>query len=173
MKPVVVCLTLVTVAGGLGGVARGDGKFFAPENVPANVPYQRAFLLFHEGCETLLLQSKYEIPPSAAVDSLGWVVPVPAIPEISSMDADAAWFCFRLANRRTQPQAIHISHVFLLPALVLFLGGVGLLLVCLVQYPFIYRLPDERTIWGKQIRWVVVAIIVGFLLLVVSLPHLA
>jgi hypothetical protein len=90
-------LLLAAVVEILGGTAWGDGKFYVREKVPADVPYQRAILLFHEGSETLVLQSKYDLGGSGAAAALGWVVPVPAVPEMASVDPAPAEQCFRLA----------------------------------------------------------------------------
>ena len=102
-------LALAAVVGILVANARGDGKFFVPEKVPPGVPYQRALLIFHDDSETLILQSKYDLRQSVAVDSLGWVVPVPAVPEIASAWPDMARHCFRKAALRTQPDLFRIS----------------------------------------------------------------
>ena len=32
-----------------------DGKFYAPERVPPDTPYQRALLIYQDGKETLVL----------------------------------------------------------------------------------------------------------------------
>lgn len=40
--------------------AFADGKFYIHENIPADIPYQRAFIIFHENTETMILQSKYK-----------------------------------------------------------------------------------------------------------------
>ena len=102
MKTVARCAVLIFIIGGLGEHALGDGKFFV-EKVPPNIPYQRAFILFYESSETLVLQSKYEFSQSEAIDSLGWVVPVPAVPDIASADADIAARFFWKASAHTQP----------------------------------------------------------------------
>jgi len=113
------------------------------------VPYQRAFLFFHEGAETLVLQSKYKLPRSAGADSLGWVVPVPAVPELASIDAAMAKHFFRELSFRTQPKPNHISTYFLMGAIVLFLGALAFLLVCLMEYPFLSRMKLSRTMWHR------------------------
>jgi len=86
-----------------GRVARGDGKFFYLEKVPVGVPYQRALLMFEDGKETLVLQSQYKTVGAEDVNSIAWVVPVPAVPELASMDAKTARFMFLFLGRRSRP----------------------------------------------------------------------
>lgn len=124
MKSVARCAVLIFIIGGLGEHALGDGKFFV-EKVPPNIPYQRAFILFHEGSETLVLQSKYEFLQSGAIDTLGWVVPVPAVPEIAIVDADVAAICFWKASAHTQPDVKRISGFICPIATIFFLGCIG------------------------------------------------
>jgi hypothetical protein len=74
------------VAGMHSSAARADGKFYVRDEVPANQPFQRALLVHGEGREFLLIQPQLV---GAATD-FAWVVPVPAQPELGSLDADAA-----------------------------------------------------------------------------------
>jgi len=125
----------------------GDGKFFLPERVPAGVPYQRAFLLFHNDWETLILQSKYEIPETAETGNLGWVVPVPAVPELTSMNAPTTGYFFKELSFATQSQPLHLSAYFGVGAVVLFLGALAFLLVTLLEYPFLPRMKLTEPAW--------------------------
>ena len=75
-----------------------DGRFFVREKVPASIPYQRALLMFEDGCETLILQSKYHLHASGTGPFLGWVVRIPAVPELATMDAEIADCIFELCN---------------------------------------------------------------------------
>ena len=97
MKSLARFTLFICIIAGLCERAYGDGKFFV-EKVPPDIPYQRAFLLFNEGSEILILQSKYEFLQSDAADTLGWIVPVPAVPEIASADAVLAYKSFWTAS---------------------------------------------------------------------------
>lgn len=88
-----------------------DGRMVWKENIPPKIPYQRALILFKHGVETLILQSKYEIPPSTAKQTLGWVVPVPSNPEVASMPADKASELFSHINYASQPNVFRIVYI--------------------------------------------------------------
>jgi len=121
MKARIKGVILLLTAGLLSGHAWADGKFFIQvDTVPANVPYQRAFLIFDEGTETLVVQSKYELPESGATDALAWVVPVPSVPELASMDAEVARDFFFMASLSTRPRVRYYSSFLTLALLVLF-----------------------------------------------------
>ncbi|MFO1522595.1 MAG: hypothetical protein U1G05_11255 [Kiritimatiellia bacterium] len=76
------------------GSARADGKMYWREAVPPTIPYQRAMIFFRDGVETLVLQSKHELPGPGKAAPIGWVVPVPAVPELASIPADVAHEAF-------------------------------------------------------------------------------
>jgi hypothetical protein len=110
-----------------------DGKMFRRETVPPKIPYQRALILFKNGSETLVLQSKYAIPKNQPQEqsSMGWVVPVPAVPEIASMPADLATDLFLRLGMVTRPRVTHLAPwfcltlFFCLPALILLVCGLS------------------------------------------------
>jgi hypothetical protein len=93
----------------LSAAVLADGKMYVRETVPPTIPYQRALILFKGGVQTLILQSKYELPEEDGVVSLGWVVPVPAVPEVASMPAEHARHLFWLLSFRSRPALIKIS----------------------------------------------------------------
>jgi hypothetical protein len=166
-------LLLLMIVAGSAGTAQGDGKFFVREKIPAAIPYQRAILLFHESQETLILQSKYDLPQSQPVDSLAWIVPTPAIPEIAGGNTDAAMDCFRMASWHTQPHVRRISNELSPAFFMLCLGGFAFMLICLLQYPRARRKESSKIVWGRRARNAAIVTVVAFLLAIVFMPPLA
>jgi len=58
MKLIPTCGLVLLAVGSICGRVHADGKFYG-ERIPPDIPYQRGFILFHEGSETLVLQSKF------------------------------------------------------------------------------------------------------------------
>jgi hypothetical protein len=154
-------LTAVMIVMVATGLAYGDGKFFVREKVPADVPYQRAFLSFSDGRETLMLQSKYELAEST--DSLGWIVPVPAVPEIDSMDAEDARAFLLSASMQTRPD---VTHVLAYVVILLFAVSAAMCLRRVFEYPFLTKRGISKAVWGRQARLAAVLIVVSFLLMI-------
>ena len=160
------------VIGGFCGQARGDGKFFHVEKVPPDIPYQRAFILFHKGSETLVLQSKYEFLRPEAIGSLGWVVPVPSVPDIASVDADITGMFFFKASWCTKPDVKRISSFILPLAVIFFFGCVGFLSVLFVEYPFLKKIGLSKAAWWRRLIKGLIITSVAFLLMALTTPHL-
>ncbi len=137
---------------------------FWRETLPPTIPYQRALILFDEGTETLILQSRYERPASAERSTLGWVVPVPAVPEVASMPADTARLLFLLLSLASRPRVTNVFDV-----LSSAVAGASLLtlLLCLVSFvvPFPQRLKDNR---GKLARCSMWVLLICFLAAIVT-----
>jgi hypothetical protein len=93
----------------LSAAVSAAGKMYVRETVPPTIPYQRALILYKGGIQTLILQSKYELPEDDGVVSLGWVVPVPAVPEVASIPAEHARYLFWSLSFRSRPALIRIS----------------------------------------------------------------
>ncbi|MHC4541316.1 MAG: DUF2330 domain-containing protein [Planctomycetota bacterium] len=171
MKVMPTCVLLLLAVGTMGGRAYADGKFYG-ERIPPDIPYQRGFILFHEGSQTLVLQSKYEPSGTTEVDSLGWVVPVPSVPEIASADAGAAYKFFYKVSSATRPKVLRISRYAALMAMVFFVGCVAFLLFVLVEYPFLNKIGLSKSTWWKRLINAVIAVVVAFLLLGIATPQL-
>lgn len=135
------------------GSARADGKFFVAEKVPPDLPYQRAILVFHGGTETLIVQSKYDLSQTADVNSIGWVVPVPAVPELTGMDAIEAWYTFMSVSRLTQPNITRARDVLSLLILVSFLASSTWLLTCVARCLAFEACWLERGARREHVRW--------------------
>jgi hypothetical protein len=141
--------------------ALANGKFYWPEPIPPEIPYQRALLLVDGEQETLILQSKYRVASSASADSFGWVVPLPSVPELASMDADAAEGLFFFLARHSDPKVTRVSEILLFGTVfVIPLGSILTLLACLLSF----WVPRMRLV-RRHRRWLVIG---AFLALVLS-----
>lgn len=107
-----------------------NGKFFwSLEYVTPGVPYQRALLIFDEGKETLVLQSTFSLEDfSIRGIDLGWVLPVPSIPELDSLTSEQASELFFELSLRSRPALVNIPVPSIIWILVLVLLIVILLL---------------------------------------------
>lgn len=101
------------------GECLADGKFFSPGPIPLNVPFQRAAIFFDGEREILVVQSKYDASSAEALTALGWVVPVPAVPEVGTLNSDAAGFLFDLLDWATRPELDSLFKYYFWPLLVL------------------------------------------------------
>jgi hypothetical protein len=114
--------------------ALADGMFYWPEPVPPGVPYQRALLLFDGQYETLVVQSQYHLP-GASEEEFGWVVPVPAVPDLASMDPQAAEGFFRELATRSQPTVIDpLSLLWIALGSIIAGGAILILLLYLLSF---------------------------------------
>ncbi len=101
--PVFMLLLLVIAAS-----IYANGKMYWGEDVPPEVPYQRALIMFDDDVQTLLLQSRYEVEHADEDTTIGWVVPVPTEPEVASMHASDASRLFRNLDRATSPRVTRL-----------------------------------------------------------------
>ena len=106
-----------------------DGKMYVPpETVPLGIPYQRALILHQEGKQTMVLQSKFETSETLPADSIfGWVVPLPSVPELASMDAFEADQLFDYLSWESAPEVTQISYI-LMPIILLAIPIIPLIL---------------------------------------------
>jgi hypothetical protein len=150
----------------------GDGVMFWRETIPPKIPYQRALILFDKGTETLILQSRYEIPKGDGNSTLGWVVPVPAVPEVASMPADMAQGLFTGLSEYSRPRVTIIG-----PTVFAVLFGVvaGLslltLLVCLLSFllPLPQRFKENR---GRLARYSMLGLLISFPIIILRFTTL-
>jgi len=120
-----------------------DGKFYWPESIPPGIPYQRALLWFDGRQETLMVQSKYRAATSTG-DGFGWVVPVPSVPELASMDPELADIWFDSVDYVASPEVTRISDMLQAALFILaHLGAVLTLVACLLSL-FVPRMQYVR-----------------------------
>jgi len=155
------------------GSVMADGKVYIRDKIPSAIPYQRAVLFFDAGRETLLLQSKYQTSSEKSLPLVGWVVPVPAVPELGSMDVDLAESLFYHLDHAARPEVKSISGI---------LGVYGALLAIVVtlMITVISFLPQKGSRFKKlkENRWTtfnycVIALFGELFLLYVTLPSVA
>ena len=64
-----------------------DGKYYAREaKVGPGIPYQRALIAFNGEREILVVQSRYENRGEQPLREIGWIVPLPAVPRVGTME---------------------------------------------------------------------------------------
>jgi hypothetical protein len=151
----------VTAAGALllgACPAFADGKLYA-EKVPTTIPYQRALILHDAGVQTLVLQSQYEIPGTAGVRSLGWVVPVPAPPDIASLDTRRTEQVFRALDELSMPAVTEFG-----PLVLMALIGVSMAVVLLgFGWAFMTRDAKRKRSCVRVGRWAGVVFLLSLL----------
>ncbi|MBI5779777.1 MAG: DUF2330 domain-containing protein [Planctomycetes bacterium] len=106
MKKILLILLLVIC---LPLIASADGKFYAREKVPPDVPYQRAIISYQDGTEIMILQSKF----AGQAEDFGWVVPLPNPPKFGSVKKDDAESFFWQLSHTTSPKVIYISQLII------------------------------------------------------------
>ena len=163
-------LALMLICGAVSNIAYGDGKFFGLEKVPVGVPYQRAILLYKGGKETLILQSKYKTAADSDGNSIGWIVPVPTVPELASMDASGARMLFFLQNLRSQPTVIPVVPLAIYLGIVVLIGLLTAKVLNWFSAKLIKAGAKPLIVSGFRIA---IGLIVGFILIVgILMPSL-
>lgn len=109
--------------------AFADGKFYPllyKETVPPDLPYQRAIIAHDGQHELLILQSKFK---GEAVD-FGWVIPVPSVPRMTSLDDATSNKLFDTIDRVSKP---NISSIKKLLIYFIFISAAGLGVVVIAK----------------------------------------
>lgn len=106
-----------------------DGKMYVAEKIPTRIPYQRALILHDEGVQTMVLQSQYQIPGGSKARSLGWVVPMPAPPEVASVAADDVEQLFRMIDWKSAAKVTRISNTVYITLFLICLAGAPVSLI--------------------------------------------
>lgn len=125
--------SLLTVVFCLGSLF-ADGKMYWRETIPPEIAYQRALIHFDQGIQTMILQSKMDLEVVEPGDMMGWVVPVPAVPELAALPGDHGYHLFHRVSRYTVPRMIDISSL-------LFFWGPILVSVVLLILGLVSRKP--------------------------------
>lgn len=159
----------VLVLAVISSVAHGDGKFFYREKVPVGVPYQRAVLMFENGKETLILQSKYKTAMAEGENSIAWVVPVPAVPELASMDAEEAKSMFFLLGFHSRPSVFPIMQIAMSLSIV---ALISFLFMRALIWLFTKRCKREAKPLAMGTIRIIIGLIIGLLLLSILMPSL-
>lgn len=132
-------ITIILLLLAISFEAFADGKMYGMEKVPPTIPYQRATILFKNGVETLILQSRYDIPPNSPKQPLGWIVPVPTTPEIASMPANQASGMFFWLSRDSRPKEIFMPEYFFESML-----KVSFVILIISLVSFVFPIPDKQ-----------------------------
>jgi len=136
--------------------ASADGRMYAKGFTP-EIPDQRALIAFGGARQVMLIENRVSLPDGRQVPSLGWVVPVPAVPEIAVVTDRTSLRRFYTRMRlQSDPDALPVAPFVLV----------------LVPIAFVYAIrlrrlkhPDARTL--RASAWIG---LIGCLLALVSLP---
>lgn len=153
----------------ISNITYGNGKFFFVEKVPVGVPYQRAILMFEDGKETLLLQSQYKTVEAEDADSIAWVVPVPSVPELATIDADEAKLAFLLLGLGSRPTVLPIVEI---AVFIVLLSLVIFLIKKLFNRYYVKRTMSKTTRLAVSGLRIGIMLIVLFILAMFLLPSL-
>jgi len=107
----------------------------------------------------------------AADAPLGWVVPLPSVPELSSLDAGQATHVFRIVDRVTGPRVTRISEALVTAAVFALLAALFGYLITVITTPFV---PSVRAFVARRIppRRALPFLIILVVLMVFMLPAL-
>ena len=163
--------SVAMVLAGLCGAGRAEGLFFSDKGA-AGAPYQRALLMYEGGRETLIMQSKFELPTGTNGGRLVWVVPVPATPEVASMDMHVAQSLFLRLGWDTRPKMVAVGPTLLIFILfLLWVASAVCLLIVLLARKTQLALRIQDFARRRRSVWILVVLLLAVLTIVVfTLP---
>lgn len=133
--------------------ASADGKYYAAaDRIPPYLPYQRALIAFDGEREILVVQSKFQGVGNEPLGDIGWVVPVPALPQVGTLSPADADALFTALQRTTRFEIVSVAD---------WLRGVLVLLVALAlahSLMALIRLLASGTRNGKM-AWLSLALV--------------
>jgi hypothetical protein len=84
-----------------------DGRFYASDYTP-ELADQRALIAFDGKRQVMLIESRISLQDGRPAMSLGWVVPVPNVPEIAVADPAAVRDMYRQIRHNTDPTTLPV-----------------------------------------------------------------
>lgn len=148
-------------------VVQADGKFYAKDVIPPDIPYQRAVISYQNGEELLILQSKFE----GAGKDFGWVVPVPDAPKMGSIDKESARHFFRMWSFNTAPKVISMSEISFGAVFIIWLFLILIFIVERISCA-IRNVPVAKFFRGSLISYLIVILLGLFILAGLAIPNL-
>ncbi len=106
MMPFIRIFFVVTLMFALRA-ASADGKLYASDYTP-EIPDQRALIAFDGERQVMLIESRVSLPDGQPTTSLGWVVPVPNVPEVAVADRSSVLRMYRQLRRNTDPRTLSV-----------------------------------------------------------------
>jgi len=136
--------------------ANADGRIYASSYAP-EISDQRALIAFDGARQVMLIENRISLLDGRPISSLGWVVPVPAVPEIAVVtDRTSVRRSYQRLRARSDPDPLPVVPFVLV----------------LVPFAFVYanRLRKQEHPDGPTLRGSIWIGIIGCVLAAVSLP---
>ena len=132
--------------------ANADGRIYASDYTP-EIPDQRALIAFDGERQVMVIENHVALPDGRPATSLGWVVPVPDVPEISVAETAVVGRGYRSLRHRIDPLTLPVAP---------FVFGAALMgLVVAFRQPRSER-PDVKTLGGAAWIGLIGSILAAF-----------
>ena len=144
----------------------GNGKLFAKKDAPPEITSMRAILYYMDQTEILLIQPRISIKSAVDQNNIGWIIPIPGIPEVATTSAELTDRTFRFFNQNTRPEVRYLSS----EAYQHFLAF--LILFCFIAFPasLVIMVNDKFAKARIPILISLVALVVVAITLLIVLP---